>query len=387
MRIVLAATLSLSLAGSLPAQTEPAAKAPPPGPAPSAVVPPVPVDPGKFAGAAAAWFPSLAQNLEVPVGATEAKGVFAFANPRDRRIDWQQLAASCSCSRASVLVGERRYELQSKQKQLVLVTGQPGAEQRQVVDAIPIGPGERGQVEVHLDPNGLQGPKLVYLDIHTTDAEVPMVRLQLHAIVQQAITVLPAAVDLGTVPSGEAREFSVQVRSIHQDFAITGAAPFPAGITATWERQQQGDQVCWVIRGSLRQENLGDTHATLEFQTNIDKAPSFPLKVHAAVRRLVEMTPGFLAVGVVRKGHAKSARVTFTAVDGRNLEVVALRCEKLSLPEKFVALRASKDGPKVVVEVEVAADAPLGLLRGDVVVDFDQPAAGQQRVLFNGFVR
>jgi hypothetical protein len=89
----------------------------------------------------------------------------------------------------------------------------------------------------------------------------------------------------------------------------------------------------------------------------------------------------------VQKGKTGSAKVTFTTVDGKNLEATAMHVENLNVPEKFVTLRASKDGANLVVELEVAADAPLGLIKGDVVIDLDHPVVKQRRILFNAFVR
>jgi hypothetical protein len=105
------------------------------------------------------------------------------------------------------------------------------------------------------------------------------------------------------------------------------------------------------------------------------------------VRAAIETKPTFFAVGKVTKGKPAVAKVTFTSLEGKAFDVKAMHVENLNVAEKFVTLRSSKDGANVVVELEVGADAPLGLIKGDVVIDFEPPLVKQKRILFNGFVR
>jgi hypothetical protein len=143
----------------------------------------------------------------------------------------------------------------------------------------------------------------------------------------------------------------------------------------------------WLLKGAYRKDYPGDSRGELELRTNLATVPVVKVKVKATVRNLIEMEPGIFVLGVVRKGKGSTARVVLTATDGRNLEATALRLEKLTLAEKYVTLRSDEDGSKLVVGLQVAADARAGLIRGDVVVELDHPLAKVQRVLFNGFVR
>lgn len=347
---------------------------------------PMPEDPARYAAAAAAWFPVMDQSVEASLGDKEVKGVFRFKNPRDHAVEWRHLTGSCTCSMAAFVLGERRFELRSKTKQLVRVTG-PGPDQFQVVDAIPIGPGEEGVVEIHVETLNAKTNKAVSVDIHSTDPAVPMARLQVRVSVQQAITVSPADITLGVVGDGESREFTAQVTSLKKEFVIRGASPFPKGVTATWERHEKNGMPWYEVKGTFRQDSVGDANAVLEFQTNLVEAPTFHVRLHASVRSAVEVKPTFFAVGKVKRGSTGSAKVTFTASDGRELNAVALRCENLNVPAKFVTARSSHDGKNLVVELEVAADAPLGLVKGDLVIDLDHPVVKQRRLLFNAFVR
>src|SRR5262245_16778314 len=156
------------------AQEQPAVKvAPPPVVQAAAGAPTKPPDPNQYAGAAKAWFPELEQRIEVHAGEKEGRGAFRFKNPRSEVIEWKQLMGSCTCSHALVLLGDRKYELRPKPAHLAQITGEPGAEQRRDVDSIPVEPGQEGEVQVYVDTQVMKGPKVVSVDIHTTDGLVP----------------------------------------------------------------------------------------------------------------------------------------------------------------------------------------------------------------------
>jgi len=375
----------LLLACSVAAQKAAVSGAPAP---PVAVPVKMPENPAKYAAAAAEWFPVMDQSIEARLGDKEAKGLFRFKNPRDHAVEWKHLTGSCTCSQAVFLVGDRKYELRSKTKQLFQITG-PNPQDATIVETIPVGPGETGQIEMHVElaAGKAIANRVVSVDIHTTDAQVPMARLQLRVAVPQVIMVVPDDVNLGIIGNGESREFSAQVTSMVKDFQIRGASPFPKGVTATYEQHEKNGQAYWLVKGSFRQDTVGDTNTILEFQTNVPEAPTFHIKLHASVRAPIECKPPFFAVGRVLKGKGGGAKVLFTTADSKNLEVKAMHFENLNVAEKFVTLRSSKDGASVVVELEVGPDAPLGLIKGEVVVDFDHQVVKQRRILFNGFVR
>lgn len=383
MHLALASVLFTACAAA--AQQQPPTKVPPPAAAPAGKQ--VPEDPTKYAAAAAAWFPSMEAALEVKADMAEAKYVFPFRNPRSQPYEWKAITGSCTCSSGVILVGDRRYELRSKEKRLYQVTGQPGAEVATQVATIPIGAGESGQVELHVDTHGAKGQKLVSLDIQTTDPEVPVVRLQLRANIESLFTVTPPALGLGIVPLGEERRFSVQVAAVPPDFAITELLPPPKGLTAKFERTPQADKNVWLIQGTLCVDTPGPTNLTLQFKTNQAATPTFQVPLHAEVQPVVEVKPSILTVGKVKKGQGSKSKVTFTAADGRQLEATALRFENLNVPDKFVTLRSSHEGKALVVELEISAEAPVGLLKGDIVVDLNHPSAKQKRLVFNAFVR
>lgn len=355
--------------------------------------PPIPAPVGGAQGqpaALAAWFPVMEQRLEVEAGAGEAKGIYAFSNPTGKAVEWKSMSGSCTCTRGVVMVGGRHYELQGKTKQLVEITGPADAPATTVVKSIEIPAGATGTVELHVDSHGAKGEKLVSFDIHTTDTEAQMFRLQLHVNVLPAIRATPSNVELGVIPVGETREFSVKVTataSVPKDWKIRGASPFPKGATATYERVEAGDDSYWLIKGSYRQETTSDVNVLLEFQTNQPAEPTIHIHLQGVVKPILELKPGFFALGKVSRTEGQKASLTIHAADGRDLQATGVHLEGLNLPEKFITARTTKSGADLVLELEVAPLAPLGLIRGGIVLDLNHPGVQKQTVLFNGFVR
>ena len=57
------------------------------------------------------------------------------------------------------------------------------------------------------------------------------------------------------------------------------------------------------------------------------------------------------------------------------------------MPAAAVVARTRKDGKKLIVEVEIADNAPTGMLKGELVVGLNHPSVKDKRIMFNGFVR
>jgi hypothetical protein len=112
------------------------------------------------------------------------------------------------------------------------------------------------------------------------------------------------------------------------------------------------------------------------------------VRISAAILGPLEVKPGtFLTLGMIRKGQKRVEKVTFEPNDDSDLDATSIRLENLTMDPKFVTATKSKDGKKLIVELEISSDAPTGLLRGDLVVDLNHPAVPSRKILFNGFVR
>ncbi|MCA8974438.1 MAG: DUF1573 domain-containing protein [Planctomycetes bacterium] len=339
------------------------------------------------------WFPVTEIDLGTFFGAEHATGKFSFENPGESEILWRGLQGSCTCAKAVVRIGDRTYELSSKPTPNLLVRldkGADGSEIRETVKQIAIGPGEKGEVEVHLDIPNVPGPRQAHLDVHTTDERLPQFKLKWKATSAKLFVVSPAEINLNKMTWNETREFTVTVTSpLHKDFNITSMDDAGEAFDVNYEKTMNGDMATWTIHGKYGP--VGSDVAgggMLKFVTDVRGATSFTVRVMALVQGPLEVKPGgFLPFGMIRHGKELKKEVSFEPNDGLKIEATKLTFEKLTVPEEFVAVSSHNDGNKLIVEIVVNDKAPAGLLKGELVVDLNHPLVKQKRIMFNGFVR
>lgn len=343
-------------------------------------------------GQGSAWFPVLNKDLGTFFHHETAKGTFKFRNPTGKPVEWRSLSPSCACSHAAVRIGDRTYEMSGKPNAgaMFRVKKTAAGEERERINLIQVDAGEEGELDVFLEMTGVTGLKPATLDVHTTDPEAPLIQVKFQATGAQMFVLSPAEVNFNTMTWNESREFTVQVTSpVQKDFNILRMDPVTSDFKVKYEKALKDGVAAWTVSGTygpLASEIGGG--GVLKFYTDLPGAASFQVRVQAFVKGPLEIKPGsFLTLGMIRKGNARTEKVVFEPNDGFNLDAVKITFEKLTVPEQFVTVKTSKDGNKLVVELEIAKDCPAGLVRGDMVVELNHPAIKMKRILFNGYVR
>lgn len=338
------------------------------------------------------WFAVTELDLGTYFGEGEATGVLRWKNPGDKPVEWKNMNGSCQCLHVTVRAGDRTYELRPKQVP-PLVRLKPGAGGRtepEPVTSIAIEPHEEGEVEVHLDMQNITGPKMATLDIHTTDPTQPQIRLKWNATGATLFAISPQEVNLNKMTWSETREFTATVTSpMYKDWNITRMDDAGKAFDVRWEKQMNGDNATWTIKGKYGPVGAETTGGgVLKFYTDIRNEMSFNLRVMAFVQGPLEVKPGgFLTLGMIPKGKALKKEIVFEPNDGTKLEMTGFHFEKTSVTGDVLKVTSSKDGEKLVVAIEVSDQAPVGLLKGDLVVELNHPLMKEKRIMFNGFVR
>jgi hypothetical protein len=391
---LIAASAALWAAGHAKAQeiVPPAPGAPAPG-VPTAGAPgaPAPLQVEARQQGGNVWFDSTNKDLGTFYGTGEGVGTFKFKNPRDKVIEWRQIAGSCQCTKATIRVGERTYELVNKPerslRRVTKVAGQP--DQIEVVQQIAVEAGAEGEVDVHLDMTSVTGGKQATITIHSTDEALSQMLLNVTANGAQMFVISPTEVNLNKMTWSETREFTVTVTSpMHKAWNIVRMDDAKA-FDVKWEKAVANDLTTWTIRGKYGpvDADIGGG-GMLRFYTDVANAASFSVRVMATVQGPLEVKPGgFVPLGLVRKGTSAKKEVVFEPNDGFDLVSTALKFEKLSVAEEFITATTRKDGTKLVVELAVSDQAPVGMLKGDLVVELNHPLVKERRIVFNGFVR
>jgi len=346
--------------------------------------------PGEASGGDS-WFDVTNRDLGTFYGKGEAVGTFRFKNPHDEPIDWRSLTPSCQCAKAVIRVDGKTFRLMNKPKRLVEVIEERGQPERiQNVAAITIPAGAEGEVETHLDMRNIQGAKYATLDIHSTDPKQPQSKLTFRAKGAKLFALSPNEVNLNKMSWNDQREFTVTVSSpLQKDWQILSMDEADKAFDVTWEKSQVGDRTQWTIKGKYGPlENGQPGGGVLRFKTDVNGASTFDVRVLAYVTGPLDVKPGaFLPLGLIRKGSAVSKEVVFEPNDGTELEALSIELGKLTLKEEFVTAVARKDGKNLVIDLTISADAPKGLVKGEMVVTLNHPLVKEKRVMFNGFVR
>jgi hypothetical protein len=384
LRLLVASAALFAAAGMACAQDAVA-----PGGLVSPAAPPVRID-ARPAGSNT-WFDSTSKDLGTYYGTGEGVGIFKFKNPHDKAIDWRQVTGSCQCTKAIIKVGDRTYELVNKPerslRRVTKVQGQP--DQYEVVQQIAVEPQAAGEVEVHLDMTAVTGSKQASITIHCTDEALPQMTLNVSANGAQMFMISPTDVNLNKMTWSETREFTVTVSSpMHKAWNIVRMDEAKA-FDVKWEKAVANELTTWTIHGKYGpvDAEIGGG-GMLKFYTDVANAASFTVRVMATVQGPLEVKPGgFVPLGLVRKGTAAKKEIVFEPNDGFDLATTALKFEKLSIGEQFVTASSRKDGGKLVVELAVSDQAPVGMLKGEMVVELNHPLIKEKRIIFNGFVR
>jgi len=236
----------------------------------------------------------------------------------------------------------------------------------------------------------ITGSKSATLDIHSTDPVEPQLKLRFSAVGAELFSISPKEINLNKMTWNETREFTVTVRgSATKDWKILSMDSADKAFKVSWEKIDGGLATAYRITGTYGPVN-GETAGggVLKFRTNLNGAASFNVRVLAFVQGPLEVKPGgFLTLGLIRKGNASSKRIIFEPNDGIDLKATALEFEKSSLAKEFLSAKQFKDGSKLIVELSVAANAPKGLVKGELVVKLNHPLVTEKRIIFNGFVR
>jgi hypothetical protein len=339
-----------------------------------------------------AWFPVLEKDLGTVYQSGEATSRFPFQNPNNEAVQFRAFGASCSCSRAVIHIGDRRYEYSNKPKpnSLIRVTEDASGRKEEEVKEIEVAPHESGEVEVHMAMNGYAGKKTASLDIHCTDKALPYMKLEWHAKGERLFKFDPEFISMNLMSKTEVREFEFSITSqFEKDFNILKLDELGPEFKISSAKEMKDGVAVWKIRGTFgpAQHDYGGG-GYLKVTTDVKSEPAFLYRIDARVTGPVEVKPAnFVPLGVVKLGTGKTEKVTFEPMDGGALQVTSVKFEEVTIDAKFFTSHQSVDGKKAVVELEVSKDAPAGQFKGTMVVGLSHPTVKEKRIGFSGFVR
>ncbi len=343
------------------------------------------------------WFESSSIDLGRYLEGEVAKGEFSFKNPDDKPFNILGLQPSCTCSQVAVRIGDKFYQVTNDPhpNTMYLVDerepekGQDARDLRQEVEAIPVGPGTEGKIEMQMDLRGVNGSKEASITLRTDDPENPAIQLKARAMASQFFRLVPPEVNLNKMNWQEQREFSVQITSpIQEDFEITGHADLPEKMEIEYTKEMRDGRATWTVRGTYG-PNVDPKAGggIVQLETNVE-GRRVPLRVMAWVEGPLEVRPStFVTFGRIKRGTEVSRVIEFEPTDDYDLQIESVEFKNLSIDEGLVTAEVTKDGKVCKLEIKISKDVPRRLVRGDITVKLNHPAAAEQELQFNGFVR
>ena len=125
----------------------------------------------------------------------------------------------------------------------------------------------------------------------------------------------------------------------------------------------------------------------ITFDTDVQNR-KVQLRVMAWVQGPLEVRPGgFVPFGLIRQGEGMTKEIEFEPTDDFDLQIESVKLSNLTIDEDLVQVSTSKVGKVCKLAITISPDAPRRLVRGDVRVELNHPAAKVQEIQFNGFVR
>lgn len=338
------------------------------------------------------WVEAPSIDLGTHLEGEVARGKWTFKNPTDKAQSINSFQPSCTCSKVAVRVGGKTYRIENQPKPHTLyrvATDDKGVESKEMVEAVPVGPGESGEIDVELDLRGVSGTKEASAIVHTTDEKNLVLTLKAKATATQFFQVVPPEINLNKMNWQDKRDFAVRITSpLQKDFEITGHDALPDKMEVSYKKEMNGDAATWIVEGTYGpgvDPRAGG--GMLNLKTNVqDKFVQ--LRVIAWVEGPLTIKPGaFVPLGRIASGQGSKKEIEIEPTDAFDLQVEKIEMNNLTIDEKLVTVTPHKDGKVIKILIEISPDAPKRLVRGDLVVHLNHPAARVQEFQFNGFVR
>lgn len=233
---------------------------------------------------------------------------------------------------------------------------------------------------------------------HRTHATLPALTLALAgvaapALAQPRAVVREPMVDVGQVIRGDDVEHTFAVANEgDQTLLITEVNP-TCGCTVVDYSQQIAPGASGRIVTTLSTKALrGPVAKTISVYTNDARNPQIELVIKASVQAYVEAEPGYARfLAVFGQGAEPLRQVVFSEQPGE------LVVKNATSPYPFVKVKVSeaaeeerlsnRSGRQWLVEMSLAADAPVGAFADFVTLDLSHPRLKRLRIPVSGFVQ
>lgn len=234
-------------------------------------------------------------------------------------------------------------------------------------------PGGKGELVVGFDSAGREGGQSQTVYIYSNDPISPIVQLRVGGVIKPTrLPVSARSLQFGTITK---RDGSTRVFSIRDPgdgsltvSEVTSDSPF---VKATLTRDDKQGLEYRVTVELQPGAPIGEFKGKITVHSNHPKEPVVEIPIAAEVIGDIETFPNQFFLGLLKKGQGASKTITLSTTAKERLKV-----KKIHSPFDYVTVKSETDGKQYVITATLKDNAPLGLIKGVVVIhtnNADQP--------------
>ena len=248
-----------------------------------------------------------------------------------------------------------------------------------------IPPGGKGELVVGFDGTGRQGGQSETVYVSSNDPISPVVQLEIGGVIKPIR--LPISVrnlHFGTVKKGEGAKREIVITDPGDgSLAVNEVTSDSSFVKVSLTRNDKPGLVYLVTAELKPGTPVGELKGKLKVSTNHPREPIVEVPVAADVVGDVEASPNQFFLGLLKKGQTASKTITLSTTSDKPLVI-----RKMDSPFDYVTITALPEirGKKYSVTATLKDTAPLGLIRGDVVIHTNDPDQREIKVLLFALV-
>jgi len=239
-----------------------------------------------------------------------------------------------------------------------------------------LAPGEQTQLPVTFDTRHERGPATRRIDVYTNDPQTPDLALSIHGTVRLESEAAPSELLFDSVRKGteQTRDVGISYHGSAKDFRITKVANSNSHIVVT---QQPGLKLKVSL---LKTMPVGPFQDTIEIAT-IGRPIEVP--VYGRVVGNLVAEPAQVSFGILPHGEGAMRIVRLTNSGAHPVAIKGLSSTNPAVTAQADPIAAGK---QYKITLQLRKGTPDGQLRGQLVINTDDPEQGNLTVPFYGIV-
>jgi len=230
-----------------------------------------------------------------------------------------------------------------------------------------IPPGGKGELVVGFDGAGRQGGQSETVYVYSNDPISPIVQLQAGGVVKPVrLLILTRGLHFGTVKKRDGAKREIVVMDPGDgSLAVNEVTCDSPSVKVSLTRNDKPDLVYLVTADLKPGAPVGELKAKIKVSTNYPREPIVEIPVAAAVVGDIEAFPNQFFLGLLKKGQTASKTITLSTTSDKPLVI-----RKMDSPFDYVTITTLPEirGKKYSVTATLKDTAPLGLIKGEVVI-------------------